>query len=1447
MWDLGNRGVVALVSVLSGCVFLYNVWGPILLLTISLFLTIYACYSLITSDSLFSPHAFLLFDYCKRISLEVRANFESIVDHICRYTRTLWESGNLRFRELYLTQTRMERRRGTHYQLSSDPFPTRRNSSKFGSISRLSPIIKTTQNSDAENIGSENKVYHNSDYSSYDRSVFDKHSSTPTFPRNKDEFGNKANESLSLDQTPSKRMSSAYSPNHSLSQGENVMRFTSEGSPWGTSIGPKVHPKSSPIETVRPASGPLTMSTRYNIDPRVYNDVTSPGLTTRLTKYAAEANNKLTHQSRYGVGQFPKVNLQASSIPLINAKVVKTKTPMIVRVVPLDAVRYSPPGKQKLLSDLCGTDGSCSSLSVVQTLRDISLKRHASREDVTFDLAKKQRTGGIVINEYETQDETKQKRSREDSSKSEEDTSPQSTTIRPTKRTKTPSCYDVLNSFSSSKHVASGVKRKAGDLSRSGTPDFEKHFKSLECVQNTNMPTLPETQHVKYRNHDIIENKNSDACNLRDKVPEHSPLKGILKTSTKSLETNSHGKDVDAKHTNVYKEKNQSTESMESAKLTNKLFMRAEPERNEKLRMLVEEQGNIRAKFTTDDVEEIKMEDIADMRQTSMKARLQSMFDAISGKASSKINPDVVIQAEEVNAVKSVACPVTCATLNSSTTTTNVNTTPISTSAVALSPGTSESHSKSPKHVSFSLPTTTKQTSSNLTVPVTIDSETKAENSSVSKSTVANFGFDKSAVAIGTEASSTSSGTFTFGAVAPNSNNQLSTSATGLLATSTTTIPASLFGNVGDTMSKPLAIPTTHGVLDKNNELNRNNTISHDDAVKMTSNVTPGSITFVSTPPNAPTSIAPADVRSKEQSTETTTSAMSFKSITSTVSSGLSAVTTTATPTTSASLFTFGNIGSNAPTSKPETFLFGNSTTPANCVSTKNNTESNIVTTNALNSNAKATIPTTFGSPSAFTFGATTSSASNNKPVFSFGSTVSTATNLSTGTSGTSTFVTGNNNNNISTSTFDSSSVNNTRQFNSNSSSIFGNASTTSIASIFGTKNSQPVFNIASNLSAIGAPKTTTTTIFGSTGGVTSSELTSANSTSAFSNTTSGSSSGLISTASVPIFASTVNTSASEVTGTSGNNDNNTNNNNNNLFSNVNSTSAFNATGNIFGQTKSPATNFKSTSGVFGSNAAPLFGSQVTTAATFGGVNVSNNTTAPVFGSTSVSSNATVPTFDTQTTVSSGFRTRSNAMSQNSPSRTFGARTVVFGTDNTSSTSVFGASSSGAFNSPTSNTFSEQNTTNVTFTGVKASPFSVQPSAFGAPNSNAPAFGTSNANTTNNNNTGIFTFGANQNPPQQNITTFSFASNNSGSGGSNNNNNNANNKPVTSASAPFQFTGATSKPVTGFNFSAPSTTPSINFGTTNAPTFNASTPGMFSIGSGSIAPRSRSVRTRKPR
>lgn len=67
-------------------------------------------------------------------------------------------------------------------------------------------------------------------------------------------------------------------------------------------------------------------------------------------------------------------------------------------------------------------------------------------------------------------------------------------------------------------------------------------------------------------------------------------------------------------------------------KLSDKLFMRPGPQNNDKLRTIIDEQSNVKDKFSMDDKDEIKKKDIVNMRQTSMRARLQSMFDAISGK-----------------------------------------------------------------------------------------------------------------------------------------------------------------------------------------------------------------------------------------------------------------------------------------------------------------------------------------------------------------------------------------------------------------------------------------------------------------------------------------------------------------------------------------------------------------------------------------------------------------------------------------------------------------------------------------------------------------------------------------------------------------------------------------------------------------------------------------------
>ncbi|XP_076231805.1 uncharacterized protein LOC143177619 isoform X3 [Calliopsis andreniformis] len=1499
MWDLGNRSVVTLVSVLSGCVFLYNVWGPILVVTIFLFLTIYACYSLVINDSLLSPHAFLFFGYCKYIFLEVRASFESIIGHIYRYACTSWEFTSRRFQERFLTSTTMDRRRGSHYQLSADPYPIGRNSPGFSTIAQLSPITRSAQQLSVNNVRSENKLYHDSDHLSYNHSPFVKHTSTPMFPRSKEELENEPVKLLP-DQIVSKRIFPNYAQNHTLAQNENTY-FGPEESPWGTSISPKASPKINEGKSVQAVGGPLLASNRCNIDPKVYNDVTSPGLTTRLTKYAAEANSKLTHQSQYRVGQFPKVNLHASPVPLI--KSVKTRTPVTVRVAPPDAVRYSQKsGKQNILSNLYHTENSCESPLATVDTREVSLKRHASREDVTSDLAKKQRTGSIITDEFEAQDETKQKRSRDESSKSEEDISPQNKTARPTKRTKTPSCFDILNSLSSSKHVISGVKRKA-NFSRSGTPDFEKHFKSLESVQADKVQALPEVQNVdaKYWCHNAVEKRNVDLRGSSDKINKHSPLKGILKTSNKSPEYHMRDRDVSVISTSAYNGSDRAMEhavSTESVKLTSKLFMRAEPERNEKLRMLVEEQGNIRAKFTTDDVEEIKREDITDMRQTSMKARLQSMFDAISGKAASKINPDVVIQAEEVNVVKSTPCPVTCATLNSSTTTTNVNTTPISTSAVIPSPGTKESTVKSPKHVAFTLPN--KEVSN---VPIINSSEAKAEKSPISKpdstTTTSGIAFTPISSIISltpsnatptssnlsvqssdfgkppsttTVTSTASPGTFTFGAVSSNEKTSVTPSFT------TTSTAAGLFGNFTSTTPKSSFVPMTSAPPNTTTAANQNE-LTNAAPVKTTASSLgafgANNAAFVSTPANVVTSTVAVTVENKQQNIGTTsftsnTNITSFKNSAATTSPPT--VSLTAPPAnTSTSLFTFGNksdtqppksnmfvFGSTGPSSQ-STSVFGNpanaqptstisiatTTSNATAITTapSQNSTPSIATSNTFNSIAKTTAAT-FGSSNtapSFTFGAATSAApSTNKPGFSFGSVTSTTNAMTATPSSTTVFGGVNNNPSLNFATPAASAA---PQFSSNT-SIFGNTVTTT-SSIFGTTSSQPTFGAPSTSVTTGStfasltPKTTAAPVFGLNTGQAPEATTSANALPVFSSTT-----GVASTTSTPIFGA-VSTSAPPVTVTSGN-----------LFSNASSTTStpgFAATSNIFGQMKPPNEGFKSVAGGFGSNATPLFGSQSTTTSTFGSTNISSNTTAPSFGSTNipsnttaptfgsanVSSNATVPSFGSPSTTTSAFGAQTNTP--------FGSRPSMFGSENVS-TPVFGSSAgTSPFSPPASGSvFGGQSTAAPTFgtpgsvsafADNKPSPFGGQTSAFGTPNASAPApaFGSAPANASSGNTSNIFTFGANQKSPQQS-STFSFG------------NNNANNAAAASGSAPFQFGATTSKPATaGFNFSAPTTTPSINFGTTSAPTFNASTAGMFNIGSGSTAPRPRNARSRKPR
>jgi hypothetical protein len=187
-----------------------------------------------------------------------------------------------------------------------------------------------------------------------------------------------------------------------------------------------------------------------------------------LTKYAAEANNKLTHQPQYGTGQFPKVNLHACPTPVLSPKIARARIPVTVRIAPPEIINYSSADshahqeRHKMFSNSSGSElkesASCPSVDSVH--KKMSLKRHASREDV-LDMAKKQRAEKMYYGQLENLEEMMQKRARDESITSEDDLSPQSKTQRPNKRSKASSCHDILNSLSSSLNVFSGVKRKA--------------------------------------------------------------------------------------------------------------------------------------------------------------------------------------------------------------------------------------------------------------------------------------------------------------------------------------------------------------------------------------------------------------------------------------------------------------------------------------------------------------------------------------------------------------------------------------------------------------------------------------------------------------------------------------------------------------------------------------------------------------------------------------------------------------------------------------------------------------------------------------------------------------------------------------------------------------------------------------------------------------------------
>ncbi|XP_070153597.1 uncharacterized protein [Polyergus mexicanus] len=1486
MWDLGNRAAVVLISVTCGCLLIYGAWGAILALALTLLLVVYACYSLLANDSLVSPHAYQILGYLSEAIHELGAAFRVAYGHGIGQVRNLGHSVNRCYREHF--PFRMPKRQAGAYQLSSDPYVAvkRKNisstsaslsASRFSSIDQLSPIPRVPGRIRADDVLARDagKFYDAGDNDRLSRhqrqSAFGQHTSTPVIkPTDREENFRNGDIDPDLRRVPSRRISPQ---SHSLSYGENTTQFSPEGSPWGVSISPAMRPRPAGIKTVQTVAGPLLASTRYNIDPKLYTDVTSPGLTTRLTKYAREAKSKLTHQSQYGAGQFPKVNLYAGPVPLLNAKTTKMRMPVTVRVAAPDVTKYSPPERQKILSNICHTENR-SPTSVVQVLKEISLKRHASTEDVSFDVAKKQKTDSFFNEERELMlEENKQKRGRDDSSKSEEDLSPQSKSVRPAKRTKTRSCYDILNSLSSSVHVATGVKRKAVDFSRSGTPDFEKHFKSLESTHSSNSIVLQsqnlDTSHTDKPEFKEIYSKNLETLNSK-KTEEFPLMKGILKSTNKESRTNLNQPASVIIHKTTKKDVTEindtkSVDPSKFVKLTEKLFMRAEPERNERLKSLVEEPSNVKVKFAIDNVEEIKREDIRNMRRTNMKARLQSMFNAISGKEN-KINPDVVIQADDINATVTppVTCSVTCATLNSLTTTTNINTMPLSTAAIL--PSGSSSSSPDAKHgtkpaITFSSMNATPNTKmqSNMptintpegketidqakvvsVAPVIANTESLQKTVSSTPSTIPTFGKPKASATMSGSSLPKSSTTFTL--TATTTPTSLSTyinflpvdktppsSAFALVNSSATTIETNNIITTSATVTSSTAVNTTQA----------NSTFTFRDAKTFSSPVTIAQ-TITPSLSSQSTGIMILPVKT----TSGSIISAGFNSIASSTSNSLTTATSASPPS-----FIFGSNDTVSQLPKSNSFMFGpsdsniqskvnafrspsnNQTTSLPPITTKS---FNFLTSNILATTAASNLFTNVASlatstptsrlssapalSTSITSSTSTSTSSTSKPLFAFGTS---NTSNATSTAAILTVTTANN-------------ITNFDAMKNNAVLTFG-TSTTTITPQFSTSTIVPQFGVSTtSIFATTSNTTTSTNIFGTT----------SNSQSFFGTAPAvPGTTGIFNspTTTVPsIFVTTNNTASSPSSALSSS-----------LFANANAnltstTIAPSMFGNgtpIFGQTKlSPS--FGAASGMFGNATSPLFNSTTqagTTASTF---NITGN----------VSTGTITPGFDSTSNTTPAFGAPSVGTSQ-ATSSAFGGTTNMFGsTDKNTPVPIFGTNAtpaSGTFGPlATTSPFGTQNPTNLTFGtaasggtmfGDNKSPFGATPAittgfAGTSTSSSIPAFGASNANNASNNTNNMFVFGNNQKDGQQN-TTFPFGSN--FQAGSNNS--------TAPSSIPFGSTAP--KPAsTGFNFTTPQpATTTLNFGTSVAPIFNPSTPGMFSIGSGSTAPRSRTIRTRKPR
>lgn len=243
---------------------------------------------------------------------------------------------------------------------------------------------------------------------------------------------------------------------------------------------PSVSPKNGNSKNPHMPVSPLISSSRYNatLDPKLYADVSSPGFCGRVAQKLSEAK---THQSKYGaVGIFPVVNLNRSPKHYLNHhnSQAVAKSPVRVRIAPPDS-SYMPVNSGTYVHQ-----GDGPMKSVLQVLKEISRKRIHSEINDEDETVKRIRTGDYheSVTPITTESSGQVKRAREDS---------QPNSGEEIKRRRHFRNNEIHSSLSSSIKVSPyshGLKRKAysDDGSRSSSPVLGKLLK----VQISSSPTF---------------------------------------------------------------------------------------------------------------------------------------------------------------------------------------------------------------------------------------------------------------------------------------------------------------------------------------------------------------------------------------------------------------------------------------------------------------------------------------------------------------------------------------------------------------------------------------------------------------------------------------------------------------------------------------------------------------------------------------------------------------------------------------------------------------------------------------------------------------------------------------------------------------------------------------------------------------------------------------------